>query len=156
MSAPHRRVRWWMAAVVAGHTLLLAAYTFPSGWVPVRLRFWSQAYARVLFHQDWRLFAPDPPECGCALQLRPAPDDPWVDLSSVRAHPIWQRMCSNACRYAEAGIPPGASSVDVPLPLRVSLERMLETLPGTDAPLVRMQRTCDGAEYVMIELKRRR
>ncbi|MEO8069321.1 MAG: hypothetical protein ABI599_16605 [Flavobacteriales bacterium] len=151
MSAPRGLVRWLMAAVVAGHTLLLAAYTFPSGWVPLRLRYWSQAYARVLFHQDWRLFAPDPPECGCALQVRLAPDGPWTDLNSVRADPIWQRMCANACRYAEAGIPAGASRVEVPLALSVSLERMLEALPKSDAPLVRMQRTCGDMQYVVIE-----
>lgn len=93
-----------MIAVVSGHLLLLAAYTFPAQVVPLRLRYWSQAYARVLFHQDWRLFAPDPPKCGCSVEVKVSPEGPWQRLEDVHHHFIWRRMAANLCRYAEASV----------------------------------------------------
>ncbi|QQR85460.1 MAG: hypothetical protein IPJ76_12680 [Flavobacteriales bacterium] len=135
---------------VAVHAVLLVAYTFPAEQVPVRLRFWSQAYARVLFHQDWRLFAPDPPACGCTLQVKGTDDGAWTDLSDQSRHFIWQRMCANACRYAEAGLAPGASTVNAPLPLTRTLETMAEQVPRKGPLLVRMMR-CEEA-LVTIEL----
>lgn len=55
-------------ALVALHTALLACYTFPSALVPEKLRVLGQLWARPLFHQQWLLFAPDPPICSCELQ----------------------------------------------------------------------------------------
>ena len=71
--------------------------------VPVRMRYWSQAYARVLFHQDWRLFAPDPPPCGCSIEVTGEPGGPVIRLEDMRTGFIWERMAANACRYSEAG-----------------------------------------------------
>lgn len=136
--------------VVLVHGVLLAAYTFPPEWVPTRMRFWSQAYARVLFHQDWRLFAPDPPTCGCTLEVKGAEDETWIDLSSRRNHFVWQRMCANACRYAEAGRSPGSAIVTAPLPLARSLENMAAGVPRNGPLMVRMLRCEDRP--VTIEL----
>jgi hypothetical protein len=61
--------RRFVIGAVALHTLLLACYTFPEQLVPERLRVMGQFYARPVFHQQWRLFAPDPPLCSCELQM---------------------------------------------------------------------------------------
>lgn len=136
--------------VVSLHWALMVAYTFPASWVPTRFRFWSQAYARVLFHQDWRLFAPDPPACGCTLEVKGGNDGTWTDLSGGSAHFIWQRLCANACRYAEAGQVPSAATVKAALPLARSLESMAAAVPRNGPLMVRMRR-CEGPP-VAIEL----
>ncbi len=125
MSGRSRRLA--IIAAVA-HTLLLAAYTLPVQFVPTRVRYWSQAYARVLFHQDWRLFAPDPPACGCDLDVRSTPDSEWIPLRSLHAHFIWRRMAANACRFAEAS--PRSTDGDtivIPAALSSSIERMVSS-----------------------------
>lgn len=137
-------------AAAALHFALLVAYTFPAERVPVRVRFWSQAYARVLFHQDWRLFAPAPPACGCFLEVKGSDDAAWTALVDHRNHFIWRRMCANACRYAEAGLAPGSATVKAPLPLTRSLENMAEAVPRKGPLMVRMRR-CDEPP-VAIEL----
>jgi hypothetical protein len=97
--------------------------------VPVRVRYWSQAYCRVLFHQDWRLFAPDPPACAASIVVKPGPEEPWKDLGDAHDHFIWQRMCANAARFAEASRRNDRDTVQVPGALSISLERMAEELP---------------------------
>lgn len=129
-----------LIGIVTVHIALLVAYTFPAGWAPTRLRFWSQAYARVLFHQDWRLFAPDPPACGCALEVKGADDGTWTDLSNRSDHFLWQRLCANACRYAEAGLAPDAAVVKAPLPLSRSLENLAAEVPRKGPLMVRILR----------------
>ncbi len=89
-------------SIALGHVLLIMSYTMPKEVVPIRLRYWSQAYARVLFHQDWRLFAPDPPDCGCSIAiLQDADGEPHL-LEDLHRGFVWKRMAANACRYAEA------------------------------------------------------
>lgn len=97
-------IRRTAIAIAVAHTVLLAAYTLPQQVVPIRFRYWSQAYARVLFHQDWRLFAPDPPACGCSIMILDEPDSVPQRLEDLHSGFIWKRMASNACRYAEASI----------------------------------------------------
>lgn len=126
-------------AAAALHIGLLAAYTLPAPWVPSRLRYWSQAYARVLFHQDWRLFAPDPPRCSCSLAIQRGTER--IPMEERHDHFIWSRMAANACRFAEAS--PRAddpSAVEVPEVLARSIERM----SGLELERVRMVRTCPG------------
>ena len=125
-------------ALAALHALLIAAYTLPPEAVPVRVRYWSQAYARLLFHQDWRLFAPDPPACSCVLQVPQANGDVH-GLAQVHDHFIWRRMCANACRYAEAVTCTGA--VVQPSPLQRSLHRMAG---GADTLLLDRGEACAG------------
>ncbi|MBK6540731.1 MAG: hypothetical protein IPG10_05555 [Flavobacteriales bacterium] len=61
--------KWYVVFAVAMHIAMLAAYTAPEEWVPARVRLWSQAYVRPVFHQTWGLFAPDPPLCSCELRV---------------------------------------------------------------------------------------
>lgn len=129
--------------LVAFHLFLLACYTLPPGFVPARPRYWSQAYARVLFHQDWRLFAPDPPACPCSLEVRTGPDGTWRSISTIHPHFIWRRMSTNACRYVEASIRGQDTTVVVPIALSVSLENMTRELPRK-GPLTMRLRSCDG------------
>lgn len=138
--------------MVAGHMALLAAYTLPSSWVPIRLRYWSQAYTRVMFHQDWRLFAPDPPMCGCAVQVKGVEDAEWVNLHQVHSHFVWERMCSNACRYAEVGLAANDTTVTAPIALTRSLEAMTEGVPRTGRLQVRLLRDGGVPRNVAVEL----
>jgi hypothetical protein len=146
------KARWLVIIVVTGHMTLLAAYTFPATWVPDRLRYWSQTYARILFHQDWRLFAPDPPACPCTLQVKGAADADWTDLGDVHSGSVWERMCANACRYAEAGWVPQDSVVRAPIALTVSLEQMAESVARKGLLEVRMQRCPEMHGPVLIDL----
>jgi len=148
-------------AFAIAHTLLLAAYTLPGTFVPSRPRYWSQAYARVLFHQDWRLFAPDPPSCSCALEVQREPNGAWIDLRSLRRHFIWRRMVANACRYAEAS--PRTSQSDtirIPTVLSVSLEKMARMDTDHVPSLIgmRLRRSCavDDFEVFVIHPDDRR
>lgn len=138
--------------IVAGHTALLLAYTLPADWVPLRLRYWSQAYCRVLFHQDWRLFAPDPPECGCSIEVKPAPEAEWLRLSDVHDHPVWRRMSANACRFVEASRHDGDTVVIAPLPLTLSLERMAGEIPRQGPLQLRARRQCQEELFLPIRL----
>jgi hypothetical protein len=61
--------RCTVITLVAVHTLLLAAYTLPEGFVPDRLLDVSRIVVRPLFHQEWHLFSPDPPVCSCELDV---------------------------------------------------------------------------------------
>lgn len=140
-------------ALAIGHTLLLACYTFPAQLVPTRLRYWSQAYARVLFHQDWRLFAPDPPRCGCSVEVKPTPEGTWRRLEDAHHHFIWRRMCANACRFAEASKNAGDTVISAPIALTISLERMAEEFPRKGDLDARVQRTCDKEEFIRIHLQ---
>ena len=127
--------------VVAGHLLLLCAYTFPAEWIPTRLRYWSQAYARILFHQDWRLFAPDPPACACRLEVREDATAHWVPLDELGSNPVWQRMIANACRYTDASRKSATDRIHLPQALSRSLELIAQDV-GVEAPAqFRLRRT---------------
>lgn len=143
-----RSGKWMVGCVVAGHLVLLLAYTLPSTWVPLRARFWAQAYARVFFHQDWRLFAPDPPACGCVLEVG-GRNHPWTSLAEQHDHFIWQRMCANACRYAEACGPDKDGAVIAPTALMSSLRSMANQREG--GQLFRVRNTCGGPARIIKE-----
>lgn len=93
-----------IVAVVLLHTLLLAAYTFPEELVPERMRIIGQWYARPVFHQRWKLFAPDPPQCSCALQLS-YDTLSWQPVASSSAHYLEQRIVQNHCLWLSEDYP---------------------------------------------------
>lgn len=102
---PSPWLRWTIIAVVALHTALIAAYTLPEHWVPMKVRMVAQWYARPLFHQQWRLFAPDPPACSCTLQVEA--DGMWHPLTSMRIGHLQQRKVVALCRYVQAEVQQG-------------------------------------------------
>ena len=132
--------------IALAHTLLLAAYTLPPEAVPVRARYWSQAYARVLFHQDWRLFAPDPPACGCSIEVTGVPGFPMVRLEDMHQGFIWERMAANACRYAETAYDAERDLIIAPDALQHSLLEMTGRDPRSDGSIIRVHRICDGSD----------
>ena len=83
--------RWIVACIVAGHLVLLMAYTLPTQLVPERVRWSGTFYSRPLFHQQWMLFAPDPPLCACALQVGTA-SGPWRPVMTSDGHYLKRRM----------------------------------------------------------------
>jgi len=140
-------------AIAVVHTLLLAAYTLPEQTVPLRFRYWSQAYARVLFHQDWRLFAPDPPVCGCSIELLGDPGFPAVRLEDLHGGFIWKRMAANACRYAEAGYDPKRGWILAGDALGRSLMGMTGRDPRSDGSVWRVLRSCERDTLEFIEVR---
>ncbi len=129
-------------AIAVGHVLLIASYTMPQDVVPTRVRYWSQAYARVLFHQDWRLFAPDPPACGCSIMVQDARAPEPSKLEDLHHGFIWKRMASNACRYAEASCDMEHGHVVVGEALGHSLLGMAGGDPRSDSSGMYVFRTC--------------
>lgn len=95
------RLPRFLLPVLGAHILLLAAYTGPERWVPPRLRAWSVAWVRPLFHQGWDLFAPDPPRCSCVLQAR-AGNGPWRALAHEEGL-LARRMARHLAAYAGGG-----------------------------------------------------
>ncbi len=92
-----------VAVLVMLHMTLLAAYTFPSAWVPDLLRIWSGVLARPLFHQQWELFAPDPPLCSCEAQVS-FEADLWRSLHQHQDHYLEQRMVQNIARHLQQAV----------------------------------------------------
>lgn len=89
--------RWWVV-VLALHFGLLACYTLPEAWVPERLQVLSGVYVRPLFHQQWRLFAPDPPRCSGELQVAVGED--WQPVGRPQDHYLVTRMTRSLADYA--------------------------------------------------------
>ncbi|MDX9750258.1 MAG: DUF5819 family protein [Flavobacteriales bacterium] len=104
--------RWAIIAGVAAHTALIAAYTLPATWVPGRARIVAEWYARPLFHQQWRLFAPDPPVCGCDLQVRA--DGAWRSMADAPGH-LRRRAITSLCRYVQGEVQAGRTPLSAPL-----------------------------------------
>jgi len=88
---PISRNRLIVVALVATHALLLLAYTLPQSWVPTRLQGVAQRYVRPLFHQQWNLFAPDPPLCACSIEVGLS-DGIWQPIISPQEHYLVRRM----------------------------------------------------------------
>ncbi|MBX2973820.1 MAG: hypothetical protein KF797_12015 [Flavobacteriales bacterium] len=89
MSARNARVL--VVLFVAAHLSLLLAYTLPRAFVPDRVFFWSQRYARPLFYQQWNLFAPDPRPCDLRVEVE-LPDGTWRPLTSADDNYVYRRM----------------------------------------------------------------
>jgi len=95
--------RRFVIGAVALHTLLLACYTFPEQLVPERLRVMGQFYARPVFHQQWRLFAPDPPLCDCRIQWSTAAM-PWRDVEYRPGTYLQRRTLQSLARHIQAEV----------------------------------------------------
>lgn len=100
-------------AIAAAHLVLLAAYTFPEALVPGRLRVAAQLYARPLFHQQWRLFAPDPPLCACRLQWS-ADGARWHEIAYGPDTYLDRRVRQALARHAQERLQQGEASLSVP------------------------------------------
>lgn len=105
--------RWMWAAAIA-HTLLVACYTFPEAMVPERMRVLGQLYARPLFHQQWRLFAPDPPLCSCMLQWS-AQGSAWRSIDHGPDTYLQRRTVQAIARHVQAEVHAGDTVPAEPL-----------------------------------------
>lgn len=132
-----RKGRASVVAAVLLHTLLLAAYTFPEQFVPEQARVIGQWYARPLFHQQWKLFAPDPPQCSCELEVRFGQGASWSSIDRGPDTYLQRRTVQNLARHVQAEVHQGDT---VPDPLLVKAMRMNiqysndATLRGAAAP----------------------
>ncbi|MCW5898898.1 MAG: hypothetical protein KIT10_06475 [Flavobacteriales bacterium] len=86
--------------LVLSHLLLLASYTFPEHWVPEPFRVIGQWWVRPLFHQQWKLFAPDPPDCSCALEWQDG-NAAWHAVDA--GHYLERRIIHNHCLWLAEG-----------------------------------------------------
>lgn len=93
-----QRTGWWVVIAVVLHTLLIACYSVPSRYVPEVLRVQAQRYVRPVFHQQWRLFAPDPPTCSCRLEMQQG-DGPWEPVEMQLDHYLARRMARSICHH---------------------------------------------------------
>ncbi|MBK9176777.1 MAG: hypothetical protein IPM46_10675 [Flavobacteriales bacterium] len=103
-----------LIAVAAAHVVLLAAYTFPQQLVPERLRVIGQFYARPLFHQQWRLFAPDPPLCSCGLEWS-TDGSLWHGLGAGKHTYLNRRVVQSIARHAQSRAHSGDTALDGPI-----------------------------------------
>ncbi len=89
-----------VVGIVGLHAFMLASYTFPEQLVPERLRVIGQFYARPVFHQQWRLFAPDPPLCGCRLEY--SVGGTWFTIDRGPNHYLQRRAAQAIGRHVQA------------------------------------------------------
>lgn len=108
-----RKSRIIVIIVVAVHTALVAAYTFPAKMVPQPLTFLAQAYARPIFHQRWELFAPDPPLCSCEVQV--GLGDDWRPLHAGDAHYLTRRLARTISWHVQQEVAQGRDTISVEL-----------------------------------------
>ncbi len=101
-------------AVVLLHSVLIAGYTFPTSLVPERLQILGQWYARPLFHQVWKLFAPDPPLCSCVLEARVG-QGAWQHIDRIPQSYLQRRSVQNLARYVQAEVHSGDTVPDAVL-----------------------------------------
>ena len=92
--------RLLVITVVGGHVLLLLAYTLPSKWVPARLQAVGRIYVRPVFHQQWLLFAPDPPICANELQVG-LPNGEWRPVFDAEEYWLKRRMARPLADHVE-------------------------------------------------------
>jgi hypothetical protein len=67
--------KWlWINGIAFGalmlHFLFTMVYSLPELIVPPALRQWSYEYSVPMFHQNWKLFAPDVPAYDVQLEMR--------------------------------------------------------------------------------------
>lgn len=105
-----RSARIVVTVIVAVHMGMALAYTLPEALVPERARFWSQWYMRGLFHQQWRLFAPDPPMCACRVEVAAAAG-PWRPLVPIDDHYLLKRMARRVADHVHEEVAGGGGEV---------------------------------------------
>lgn len=130
--------RHWKSRVVialaALHLALLMAYSFPDRIVPEKLRMIAQLYVRPLFHQQWKLFAPDPPMCSCAIE-RSIDRVEWQPIETD--HYLEDRIAQNLARHAQRALRSG--NVD---PLLIDALRKAARNETAQAVLFRLKEQC--------------
>lgn len=126
--------------LVALHVIMLAAYTLPSQFVPDKLHVLSVRYVRPLFHQQWHLFAPDPPLCSCALEVEDLSGE-WHPLVHATFDPLPRRMARHLAEYVQDGVAEGDHR---PLPiLQQAIRSMVRDSAGeTDSLQFRLVEEC--------------
>lgn len=103
-----------ITVVVLLHTLLLAAYTLPEQFVTEQARLIGQWYARPLFHQQWMLFAPDPPRCSCQVQVKRGAQE-WTTLGDDHGHYLHRRMARGIAWNVQRELSGGAGVLSEPV-----------------------------------------
>lgn len=124
--------------LVLFHISLLAAYTLPERLVPAHIRVISGHWVRPLFHQDWKLFAPDPPVCSCELQYR-APGQHWASIDRGPYTWLQRRSVRALAGYVQAGVREGRRT---PVPELVSAMHAMVYEGGAsvhEAPVLRFR-----------------
>ncbi len=101
-----RRKKILFISMITLHSLLLACYTFPRAWVPEKLRVIGQFYARPLFHQQWLLFAPDPPMCSCGLEAKWG-TRPWASIDRGPSGYLKRRTVQALARHVQSEVHAG-------------------------------------------------
>jgi len=126
--------------LVALHVFMLAAYTLPSAYVPGKLHVLSVRYVRPLFHQQWHLFAPDPPLCSCALEVQVISGE-WHPLVNASLDPLPRRMARHLAEYVQDGVAEGEHR---PLPiLQQAIRSMVHDITvETDSLQFRLVEEC--------------
>lgn len=133
-----RTGRCLVVVLVALHIALLAAYTVPDRLVPVGLRFIGQVYTRPLFHQQWKLFAPDPPLCSCEVQVLLGAEEP-RPLYASDANYLTRRMAATIAWHVQAEVEAGGSapSGELQQAMRSMVRDIGREVPGLRFQLVR-------------------
>lgn len=125
-----------VAGVVALHMALLAAYTFPERLVPERVRVIALAYVRPLFHQQWQLFAPDPPLCSCEVQVLLGAEEP-RPLYASDANYLTRRMAATIAWHVQAEVGAGrVPSKELQQAMRSMVRDIGREVPGLRFQLV--------------------
>jgi hypothetical protein len=132
---PRRNLSLSIPLIVGVHTLLLACYVFPASLVHERLQAWGQAYARPFFHQQWRLFAPDPPLCSCGVEVG-LPGGDWRPIDAPFNHYLQRRQAQGIARYVQAEVHRGDT---VPDPALVQAMRSMVRDIGREVPDLRFR-----------------
>lgn len=131
-----------MIAVAVAHTALLALYVLPDAWVPARGRSWSQAYVRPLWHQQWRLFAPDPPMTAAMVEVCVGDSNCRPIDAAFEGDPAMHRMALSIARYTEDALDHGRP---VPQEMRCAMRNMVRDI-GREAPELRFRLVLDRVE----------
>ena len=124
-----------VVAIVAVHIALLAAYTFPQSNVPGSLQAMARLYGRPLFHQQWKLFAPDPPLCSCEVQVLLGAEEP-RPLYASDANYLTRRMAATIAWHVQAEVEAGGSAPS--RELRQAMRSMVRDI-GREVPGLRFQ-----------------
>lgn len=81
-----KRLRWFalaLAVFVAVHFTATLVYTVPDVPIDPRIQHRAAMYMKPMFHQGWKLFAPDVPTCNPVLQFRLSRRGEWTSYQKV-------------------------------------------------------------------------
>jgi len=148
-----RTRRTLVVVLVALHIALLAAYTFPQRLVPEVLRIFGQVYARPVFHQQWQLFAPDPPLCSCEVQLWLNGTD-WRPLNAAGGGYLTHRTSRTIAWHVRSEVTAGLAAPSVRL--QTAMRSMVRDLPReAPEPSFRLVQRCvpDPSQPAIQELR---